>query len=79
MNCFGYSKKDDSNLLEMKEVTLQANTKQLKGLADFLYDCAKKIEDNPEWEHAHFQDSRYFSSQYKKDIFDLIVYKEDEA
>ena len=75
MKCYGYSKKDNDDLLEMDEITLQANPQLLKSFAKFLSDCAERIETDSDWEHEHFLDSKYCDSKNNPDSFDLIVQK----
>ena len=76
MKCYGYSKKDSDTLLEMTEITFQADPIKLRKVADFLYECAKNIENDSEWEHGHLQDSKYYEQISKDNFFDLIVYNE---
>ena len=75
MKCYGYSKEDNDDLLEMSEVTLQADSKLLRNMANFLSSCADRIETDSEWEHEHFTDSKYCDSKDNLDSFDLIVKK----
>jgi len=76
MKCYGYSKEDSDNLLEMTEITFQADPAKLRIIADFLYECAKNIENDSEWEHSHLQDSKHYEKASKDNSFDLIVYNE---
>lgn len=54
MKLYGYSVSDDERLLNLKEVTLFADSKQIMALSKFLAQCAQEMEANPEWEHLHF-------------------------
>lgn len=58
MKIFGYAKdKVDTNLIELKEVTLVASSAELKSVADFLLRCATEMEEDIKWEHEHLSDS----------------------
>lgn len=54
LKLYGYSSSDGERLLKLREVTLFADSKQVKALSKFLAQCAQEMEANPEWEHQHF-------------------------
>lgn len=56
MKFYGYSK-DGDVLLEMAEVSLQANPHQLKSFAAFILKCADGMQKNSQWEHEHYSDN----------------------
>ena len=78
MKCYGYAKSKNDTLLEMRELTLQADSESLKRLANFLFQCAEKFEVDPKWQHEHFSDSEYYSNTRGGQDFDLIVFRKDE-
>lgn len=78
MKCYGYAKSENDTLLEMREMTLQADSESLKRLAKFLFKCAEKIEADPGWQHEHFSDSEHYSNTRGGYDFDLIVFRNDE-
>ena len=51
---YGYSSSGAGRLLKLREVTLFADSKQVRDLSKFLAQCAKEMKTNPEWEHQHF-------------------------
>lgn len=57
MRAYGYKKNEIGNgLLELKEVTISANSDVLRKIADFILECAKNIEKDPDrWSHEHFK------------------------
>ncbi len=70
MPCFGY-KEDSDEIIELKEITLQMNSKDLRELSRFLTACAEALENNIDWEHEHISD-------FTKSIwsnFDVIVFR----
>jgi len=73
MKCYGYSKTDDEELLELREITILADSKDLHHLASFLVDCAVQIDSNPDWEHEHLSD--YISTHNISLSSDIIVFK----
>ena len=58
MKIFGYNKTtNESELLEMREVTFQANPETLRAIAEFLNKSADLIEEYQEnFGHLHLQD-----------------------
>lgn len=70
MNIYGYES-EDGDLLKMQEITLQADTDELKKLSKFIENTIKLIEDNGDnFGHEHFSD---FSGM--KDGPDIIISK----
>jgi hypothetical protein len=54
---FGYTKKDENNLEEMSEITVQGSPEQIVQLGNFFLkyaDVMKKMGSN--FSHAHIQD-----------------------
>ena len=56
---YGYSASGDECLLSLREVTLFADSNQVRALSTFLARCAQEMETNPEWEHQHFADGKF--------------------
>lgn len=57
MKCSGYAASSDE-LVDLGEITIQADPDALRKLADFIRRCADEIEvQGDDWEHEHFQDS----------------------
>lgn len=75
MKCYGYSTENTEKLLEMAEITLQADPQLLRVLANFMNDCADKIESCNKWEHGHFKDSNEFSIYTELNVPDVIICK----
>lgn len=73
MNFFGYIENNNDQLFRLSEVTLQADPKTLKLVANFLLKCAKEMEGNESWEHEHFSDSSFADAVST----DLIVFREE--
>ena len=63
-----------NGFIKIEIVELLATSEDLVRLADFIYKCAKKIKEEPEWEHEHLQDSSYFDFQNEDIPFDFVVY-----
>ena len=60
MKIYGYESLEDdsSDFMEMSEVTISANAKDLREIALFINQMADKMESNPNsFEHAHLQDN----------------------
>lgn len=75
MNVFGYSKNEglSDELLELEEVTFQADSKMLKEIAKFLLKTADTMEKHGEqFGHEHFKDH---VSDKKSLSVDVIVAK----
>lgn len=51
---YGYSRSDNGELLDLREVTVCIDPKQARALSEFLARCAQEMEANPAWEHEHF-------------------------
>jgi len=73
MKCFGYSKNDDEELLELTVVTFQADPRMLRKLADFLIHCANNLESEAGWEHEHLCD--YLADE--EFSVDVVVYRNE--
>ena len=73
MKFYGCSLKHKDELLELNQVTVQAEPERLRQLSDFLICCANEIDGNPSWEHEHFIDLNDGDSQE----VDFIVYRKD--
>jgi hypothetical protein len=73
MKCFGYIKNNTDELQELTEVTLQANSEDIRRLASFLIRCADEMDHNPDWEHEHLSDY----SVSENDKADIVVFKDD--
>ena len=76
MKIFGYEKKseDDDAPIELSEVTLQANPKQLKDVADFLIEAAQLIEKyGNDFGHEHYS---HRSDVWAQGMPDIIAAKE---
>lgn len=59
MKIFGYATDEIGALLEMSELTLQADAAEIRQLARFLNHCADAIESDvgrDEWDHEHMID-----------------------
>lgn len=54
LDLYGYSEADDKQLLRLREVTIFADSKQVRAISEFLVRCANEMDANPEWEHQHF-------------------------
>ena len=75
MKLFGYSRGDEIQLLELREVTLSADPKLLRAMAEFLSECADGIEaKGTTWEHAHFEANKDFAHE---DVPQFIVFNSD--
>ena len=74
MKIYGYSLKSEiNNLLEMKEVTFQGESEQIKKIADFLNHVADLIEKHGEdFGHEHIKDF-YLDWREKFPNIDIIV------
>ena len=72
MKIFGYDKTtNESELLEMREVTFRANPDTLRAIAEFLNKSAELIEEHREsFGHLHLQDEW---SGWKEGYPDVIV------
>jgi len=72
MKIFGYDKTtNESELLEMREVTFRANPDTLRAIAEFLNKSAELIEGHREnFGHLHLQDEW---SGWKEGCPDVIV------
>ncbi|WP_299795725.1 hypothetical protein [uncultured Shewanella sp.] len=59
MKIYGYEKtEDDSDLIEMSEVTITASPKCLREIASFINKMADELEsDGASFEHSHLQDN----------------------
>ena len=71
LNLFGYSNVEESELLTLNEVTIQADTTKLRALAKFINKCADEIDSDEGWEHEHFRD--YIDDESIE--HDVIVFK----
>ena len=56
LKLYGYSSSGGRRVLELREVTLLADSKQIRTLGQFLVRCADEMKTKPEWEHQHFAD-----------------------
>lgn len=70
MKAYGYNE-ENKNLLQLSQITLQANPEKLRLLAEFIKVCANKMEEDKNWEHEHFSD--HF--QKTTEDVDLIIYR----
>ena len=76
MKLFGYSRKNEDSVIDLKELTLTANPKELLELADFFQQCAKEIKEDPSgWEHEHLMD---FLQKTQPNGIDVVVYNPDK-
>lgn len=73
MKFFGYSK-DGDVLLDMAEVSLQANPHQLKSFAAFILKCADGMQKDSQWEHEHYSDN----CESVGGAFDFIIFKDED-
>ena len=73
MKVYGYSEME-TNLLSLSQLTIQANPHQLRALATFILNCANQMENDENWEHAHFLDECK-STQTEHDI---IIFRDLE-
>lgn len=55
MNIFGYAKNFEDDLLEMTEVTIKADAKEISEIIKFLERCKQEVERDCEWEHEHIE------------------------
>jgi hypothetical protein len=56
LKLYGYSSSGGGGLLELREITLLADSRQIRTLGQFLVRCADEMTAKPEWEHQHFAD-----------------------
>ncbi len=54
LDLYGYSETDDKQLLKLREVTICADSKQVRAISEFFVRCANEMDANPEWGHQHF-------------------------
>ena len=60
MKCYGYTA-EGNDLIELTEITIQADAEALRRLAAFINGCADQIVAYGQaWDHQHFQDSVFF-------------------
>jgi len=68
LKCYGYASGTDQ-LLELSEVSIRANSRDLRRLAAFLIECAEGIDAHEEdWEHAHLGDSAHRVAEAGTDL-----------
>lgn len=73
MKCYAYAV-DSDDLVELAELTIQADPNALRKLADFIRHCADEIDARgADWEHEHFQDSPLSESVDSRT--DIAVYR----
>lgn len=53
MNVFGYATQTEG-LLTLQEATIYANAKEVKKISQFLAECAQEMEQDPTWDHRHY-------------------------
>jgi len=69
---FGYARKDEEELLEMKEVTFQATPEKLRILAGFFEKFANEIENGISGKaHSHV---KYECPEWNGSYPDIILY-----
>jgi len=81
---YGYSASGDECVLSLREVTLFADSNQVRALSTFRARCAQEMETNPEWEHQHFADGKFpdiivSNSQHKTGKWTPVRSKKKEA
>jgi len=72
MNLYGCCD-ESSEVLTLKEVTVQASSEEIRKLAKFFLQCADEIDNDDRWEHEHLSD---FEELYSGGA-EIIVFRKD--
>ena len=74
MKIFGYANEMPNNLVSLNQITIQADSKSLKILAEFLTKCAEDMDKDSDWEHEHFTD--FVDEEIGKKLeSDIVIFK----
>lgn len=73
MKFFGKQDSIGTDLMSLEEVTLVLNKDEMMQLFSFIKKCISEMDENPQWEHSHFND--FISS---KERGGLIIFSEAE-
>ncbi len=70
MRFFGYEKRKKQNKpIELEEITLRANSKELGEIANFLLECSAQIKRNKFcWDHRHFKPKKIKVGKYTPEL-----------
>lgn len=73
MKLFGFTSENGTPIF-LEQVTLEADAKSLREVAEFLLQCSSEIENDEEWDHEHLSD-------YLETVLDqeLVVYNSNKA
>lgn len=71
MKIYGYENSDESDLIEMSEVTICASPENLREIALFINKMADEMEESKDsFDHAHLRDNW---PEWNEDGADIIV------
>lgn len=68
MKLYGYPSKGHDELQQLREVSVMANSNELLALAAFFAKCAFEMQNEKNWDHAHFHDFKGKTSLRSVDI-----------
>lgn len=67
MKFFGYGIHSEV-LLQLGEVSVQADSLTLRKLAAFILKCADNVDQDQRWEHEHFSDFEQLPDEFPEFI-----------
>ena len=77
MKAYGYAKQNDSEVQELREVTLEVSSTTLRTIADFFNKAADDMDTmGDKFWHEHFQD---FVENWSNENSDIIVMKKSDS
>lgn len=72
MKIYGYKNSDSVNLINLKEVTFQCDSREARIAAEYFLYCSIEMDSKVGWEHLHLKDFLSDENCYA----DVIVYKD---